>query len=275
MRLIKFKLIVVAVLVLLACLFPALHIDEWMGGDPRPETPVTALADQLQTDYLIKQDLATQQKVFWRYYNYDVLRDADAGWFIMHSHELRFLPDFATGNVPDWEQTSRYLCDFAVSTRNDEGALRWAFDDMVAVRDVLLPTAEVLPQSSGWLDYIADKNCYDAVGWDTSGTVYYMLTEPLAEDNGVYTARFAGYAVGEMWAYDDDSGKNTNDGRIHELWVDSGLDMIEFVDEVLPAELVAENLSRCENLTVTFKLSGDEEMPLSYLSCLRDELHSN
>lgn len=275
MKLIKFKLIIVAVLVLLACLFPALYIDEWMGGDRKPETPVTALADQLQTDYLIKQDLATQQKAFWRYYGYDVLRDTDAGCFIMHSHELRFLPDFAAGDVPDWEQTSRYLCDFAVSTRNDEGALRWAFDDMVAVRDVLLPTAEVLPQDSGWLNYIADKNCYDAVGWDANGTVYYLLTEPIAKDDGVYTAKFAGYALGEMWFDEEESGGSYNDRVAFELWQHGGDELSYFIDNVLPGELAAENLMRCENVTVMFELSGDEELPLSYLSCEREELHSN
>lgn len=277
MKLIKFKLIIVAALVLLACLFPALHIDEWMGGEPEPETPVTALADQLDTGYLIKQDLATQQKVFWRYYNYNSFHGIGGEGFqyLLRDHELRFLPEFAAGAVPDWEQTSRYLCDFAWSNRNDDGALRWAFDDMVAVRDVLLPTAEVERGSSGWLNYIADKDCYDAVGWDANGTVYYLLTEPVTEDDGVYTAKFAGYALGEMWFDEEESGGNYNDRVAFELWQHGGDELSYFIDEILPGELAAENLTRCENLTVTFRLSGDEELPLSYLSCEREELLSN
>lgn len=262
---------------LLVILLAALCVCVGCVDDSEPETPVTALADQLQTGYLMEQDLATQQKVFWRYYNYNSFHGngGEGIQYLLRDHELRFLPEFAAGDEPDWEQVSRYLCDFARSTRNDEGALRWAFDDMVAVRDVLLPTADVERENSGWLNYMADNDCYDAVGWDVNGTVYYLLTEPLAEDGGVYTAKFAGYALGEMWYDEEENSGNYNDRVAYEIWQHGGDELSYFIDEILPGELAAGNLTCCENVTVTFELSGDKELPLSYLSCEREELMSN
>lgn len=259
----------------------------WGEKEPEPETPTTALVSQLEQSYLLEQDLQTQQKVLWRYYNInDSMSNHNDGegnaWIkpIMHSHELRFLPEFAMNETPDWEDVSRYLCDFAVLTEGqyrfgETEADHWNYDDMVAVRDVLLPTAEVERKSSGWLNYIADDDWYEAVGWDTTGTVYYLLTEPIAEDGGVYTAKFAGYPLGEMWFDEDESGGSYNDRVAFELWEHGGDELNYFIDNVLPGELAAGNLNAAENVTVTFRLSGDEELPLSYLSCRREELLSN
>lgn len=270
MKLIKFKLVVVAVLIVAACIFPALRIDEWMGGDPKPETSATALASQLDSGYLIEQDLATQRQVFWRYYTYDAMID-DA--FIMHTSELRFLPEFAVGEQPYWEDTSRYLCDFAAYTVNSEGALCWAYDDFAAVRDVLLPGVEVRREDSGWLNYLAESDGFVSVGWDYSGTVYYLLEEPLSRDeDGIFTAHLAGFPVGEMWMEDGEYAED-NDAVMYRRWKESGLDFREFCDDVLPGMLAAWELERGEDITVTFRLSGDDELPLAYLSCERAILY--
>lgn len=266
---------------LLVILLAALCVCVGCVDDSEPETAAIALADQLQTGYLMEQDLATQQRVFWRYYLYDASHgDNEGSQYFMHSNELRFLPEFAVDDTPDWEDVSRYLCDFAYRTKGltrfgETEADYWNYDDMVAVRDVLLPTAQVERRSSGWLNYIADKDCYEAVGWDTNGAVYYLLREPIAEDDGVYTAKFAGYALGEMWYDEEENSGNYNDRVAYELWQHGGDDLSYFIDYVLPGELAAGNLTCCENVTVTFELSGDKELPLSYLGCEREELMSN
>lgn len=248
------------------------------GTDPRPETPATALASQLDSGYLLEQDLAVQQQVFWRYYlSYDfAVGNGDGGVErnINHSSELRFLPEFTQGKDADWEQVSRYLCDFTPCTRSETVASCWAYDDFVAVAKILLPGAEVLPKDSGWLNYIAEKNCYEAVGWDTSGMVYYLLTEPITCKDGVYTAHFAGFAVGEMWMEDGENAIG-NDHTMYELWQHGGESLDHFISEILPGELAAGNLQPCENVEVTFALSDDEELPLGYLSCGRVTLHTN
>lgn len=259
----------------------------WGEKEPEPETPTTALVSQLEQGYLLEQDLQTQQQVLWRYYNInDSMSNHNDGegnaWIkpIMHSSELRFLPEFAANETPDWEEVSRYLCDFAVLTEGqyrfgETSAAHWSYDDMAAVCDILLPSAKVERQNSGWLNYIASDDWYEAVGWDSNGMVYYVLTEPLTCEDGVYTAHFAGYAVGEMSFEDDDYGKNYNDRVMYEIWQHSGEDRAYFIENILMGELLAENLVRAENLTVTFTLSGDEVLPLSYHSCERKELMSN
>lgn len=259
----------------------------WGEEERKPETPTTALASQLESGYLTEQDLETQQKAFWRYYNTnDSLSNHNDGegnsWVkpTLHSSELRFLPEFTADEAPAWEDVSRYLCDFAVMTNGqyrfgEMGATHWAYDDMAAVCDILLPAAEVERQSSGWLDYIASEDWYEAAGWDSVGMVYYVLTEPLTEDDGVYTAHFAGYPLGEMWFDEEENDGSYNSRIAYEIWEHGGEDRDYFINNILMGELLAENLVRCENMTVTFTLSGDEELPLSYHSCVREELGSN
>lgn len=248
-------------------------ISSYNKDRPQAGTPATALADYLSDPAaLAEPDFALQQWLFWQYYNFTVTFDDR---LVLHTDELRFLPDFAPGEEPDWEQTSRFLTSFSPYSRDDEGYLRWQRDDLIQTASVMLLQGDVPRQSSGWLEYIEHKDWYDAVGWDTSGAVYYLLTEPVTEENGVYTAKFNGYAVGELWADNDDFGKNFNDRKMYEMWQESGMEQGAFVRDVLPEKLAEGELACCEELTVTFSLSGDDWLPLEYASCERREFAGN
>ena len=247
-------------------------------GKAEPETPATALAAQIHPEHLANLAFSDQQRLFWDYYTYFVMEDDR---FLYHTEELRNLPDFAPGEQPDWEQAGRFLLDFTSFWYDAEGYVCWNAADLQQAADILLPGYIVLPQDNGWILYHpaqdGQKAYYQAMGWDAGGGVYYRLNTPVTEKAGVYTACFTGYAVGEFWQEElDFAPAETNDAKLCQIALSRGIDPYNFdLAAELPAIIDAGELTPCEEITVTFRLSGDGDLPLSYTSCERTELATN
>ncbi len=247
-------------------------------GEPQQETPATALAWQIQPEYLQDLTLEEQQKLFWDYYTYSVMAD---GKFLNHFSELRFLPEFAAGEQPDWEQACRFLLDFTPYWQDAEGYCCWNAADLQQAADILLAGYTVPAEDNGWVWYHPAQGeqqaYYQAVGWDNNGAVYYRLNAPLAEAAGTYTASFTGYDVGELWQDTPDfAPAENNDSKLCQIAAERGIDPYDFdLTAEMPALIDAGELIPCEELTVTFTLTGDDELPLCYTSCERTELATN
>lgn len=247
-------------------------------GAAPPETPATALAGQIQPKYLQYLTFDEQQKLFWDYYTYSVMADDK---FINHSSELRFLPDFAAGEQPDWEQSCRFLLDFTPYWQDAEGYACWNAADVQQAADILLPGYTVPAEDNGWVYYHPAQGeqpaYYQAVGWDTNGGVYYRLNAPVTQDNGTYTASFTGYDVGELWQDAQDfAPAENNDAKLCQIALARGIEPYDFdLAAEMPGIIDAGELTPCEEITVTFTLAGDDELPLCYTSCERTELATN
>ena len=241
-----------------------------------PETPATMLAWMLD-DYLDDLDLAEQQDLFWDYYNY-YAEESVVGYEMSHQNELRFLPDFAAGEQPSWDNAFIFLMDFADRWRNDEGYVCWSKQGLVSAADVLLTDYTIPEEGNGWVDYHAeDGGYYQSIGWSIGGAVYYWLTAPVQLADGVYQAEFLGYALNEMWYDAADFGPaQSNESRLCQIALAAGVEPMKFnLQENLPEVLRAGELTPCEKLTVSFKLSGDDKLPLTYLSAERVQLATN
>lgn len=245
-------------------------------GEKKPETPATMLAWMLD-DYLDDLDLAEQQDLFWDYYNY-YAEESVVGYEMSHQNELRFLPDFAEGEQPSWDNAFIFLMDFADIWRNEEGYVCWPQSGLEAAADKLLPDYIIPEESNGWVDYHAEDGGYfQSVGWSIGGAVYYWLTVPVQLADGVYQAEFFGYALDEVWYDTVDFGPAvSNEAKLCQIALDAGVEPIKFDLQMhLPEILQAGQLTPCEKLTVSFKLSGDDKLPLTYLSAERVQLTAN
>lgn len=240
-------------------------------GQAQPETPATAMSFLKNLSDL---DLAEQQKLFWDYCGYRVQEESK---FLNHAEELRFLPEFTDVDAISWDEASRFLLNFAPGFTDPEGYVCWPEDAMLQAANILLPGYAMPAESSVWVTYEEDEGYYRSTGWDNNGAVYYRLSAPITEEDGLYTADLLGYALDELWFEAGDFGPAvSNEAALCRIAQARGVSPYDFdLAAELPAVIDAGDLMPCECLRITFRLSGDAELPLMYESAARYELASN
>ena len=240
------------------------------------------LPELLQAWYEHKEDPGDKLKeAFFDYYAANGLYNEDY-W---HSYELRLLPEFAEGEQPDWEEASHWLTYFAAYDQELGG---YRAEDMAAAARVLLADYEMPRKSSGWLNYDPAKDCFEPVGWDDHGTEFYVLQE-IGGDGERYRARFLVFELEELW-YDELYASTSANGAAllayarenegieeSENEITVSLNVSKAMKQLLLDNILADGsrnqpepgmVSRA-SVEVSFRLSGDEELPFTYLSCQR------
>lgn len=210
--------------------------------------------------------------LFYDYYSdyYNTFTDD----FIPHDMELRLLPDFKEGSLPQWNELTRYV--FSLSKEDSKGEYgeklisKSTFDQTVKR---FFSNFKYTHKSSLFLK-LTDDGYYSSVGWDNNGSVYYRLTNIEKNDQNVFTASFEGFYIEE-----DIFNKNPSDNLkiIREKSYEQGFDGSQITPhefkEVMRKLILNSNYSKVltvnETVEIQFELSNNPEYPLRYFSCKR------
>lgn len=228
-------------------------LQAWYDDYDRPSLPSNALAG-----------------AFFDYYS-----SYDGAYH--HAYELRLLPEFAEGEEPDWEDVSHWLVYFAPYDIETEG---YRAADMAEAAAVLLPDYEMPRKSSSWLDYKPDNDSFEPVGWDDHGAEFYVI-KGISGDGEKYAVTFWVFEIDEMWFDELYASTSANDaallgyarehGAIEETEneITIKLDTAAAMRELLVEDKRHDNMVSRACVEVTFRLSGDEALPFTYLGCRR------
>ena len=306
----KKKLFVIVALVFVVCL-----IGVWVGRRNNNDDEIAKAMAQLEIDYQIyyseifaalNTDYVLDNAVDDMRDKIDLARSlfnqklseyyTSVNEPFYHCYELCLIPDFAEGEQPSWDEASRWLCSFAEYDS-------WTAADLQAVADALLPDYTVPREDSAYLEYDPQNDSFAVLNWDVPPAgEYYQFDQVIqfAEFNqnylnphwkiiselGCYI-----YKWDEMWY----AGQGENSAALRAYARHFGyteenmpkMDVLAALQALLSGEYVKdefgkvlrlkpeEELRPSEKLRVTFRLSGDKNLPFTYLSAEREAIEQS
>lgn len=187
-------------------------------------------------------------------------------------YEWSLLPDFSADSAPDWDELVLYGYMMCEDTgENAEGYSTMTDAAFAATVERYLPGISYTPDDSPYFAY-AD-GVHTSRGWgDVSGDLLLPVSLTCHGD-GTYTMVLNGYCFYELEDLNDDASLSPltkailalRDGQypVSRLGALLGLYVDEDTRDSLPVS---------SQVTITFRLTGDEAHPFQYLACERPPL---
>lgn len=256
-----------------------------------PENPARYAKNDITLQTMERQDYLKQKLA--EYYN-----SIDEPYY--HCYELCLMPDFAEGEQPGWDEVSRWLCSFA--EYNPE-VYSWTAADLQAAADVLLPDYTVPREDSAYLEYDAQNDSFAALGWDAPPDGEYYQFGGIGFKGGIDESSWLPhwkdtsylycriYKWDEMWY----AGQGENSAALLAYAKHFGYTEENMPEMNVPAAFQAllsgeyvkdefgrvlrlkpeEELQASATLSVTFRLSGDKNLPFTYLAAEREAIEES
>jgi len=192
-------------------------------------------------------------------------------YYYEHPYELRYLPQFMAGETPDWDELSFYV--FNVSCAESpvyEGYV--AKDDFKNVVLRYFDNLSYKDTDSQWVTFVEGK--YIPTGWDTTGSVFYRLTNISKDECSLFTASFDGIAFSELDFTEDYESSSPNMRAVMEVMgIENPTGALQSTREKIAKMLTNSNYAEVflieEHVTISFRLAGEANDTFVYVSCNR------
>ena len=224
-----------------------------------------------------KEPMLTQEIITLFYDYYSDYYNTFTADFVTHNKELRFLPSFEKGSVPNWDELTHFIYYFADSTEKNGKTLinKSTFENTVRI---YFPDFKYSHKSSQFLKLL-DKY-YTPTGWDDHGEMYYKLNKLKKDSHGTFTASFEGFYIEEdVWNECPSENLRIVQEKSYEQGFNGNQLAPHELKEVIRKLILDSNYSRLftvnETVEIQFELSKDSKYPLRYVSCQRSIINNN
>ncbi len=223
---------------------------------------------------IIQKPILTQEIITLFYDYYSDYYNTFTADFVTHNKELRLLPSFEEGSIPQWDELTRFAFYFS-----KEDARREYGEEMISKSTFnqtvkrFFPKFEYTHQSSAFLK-LSEDGYYTPTGWDNDGSVYYRLTKIEKKAQNVFTASFEGFYIEED-VFSNNPMRNLK--VVQENAYGQGFDGSQLAPrefkEVMRKLILDPNYSKLftvnETVEIKFEISDNFEYLLRYVSCKR------
>lgn len=209
-------------------------------------------------------------ELFYRYYTE---RHKDKGPF--HNHELEFLSSFRPGDIPSWNQLTRFIAlvtpmDAWQLLINENDFERYlptnTFDEMV---QCYFSSFDYEHRDSEYLRLV--NEAYIPTGWSFDDVTYYRLTQISQNPDGSFNASLDGFVFWppEFYSAHPDLLDSVSDNMralIDYAGIGTASSFDDIVLEIFLRDDYEDILTVDETVEISFFLSDDPEYAFRYVS---------